>query len=516
MLLNKLREYFGTDVFSRKCYITSKFMNKTFYITTPIFYPNAKLHMGHAYVLTLSDILARYHRLVEDDTYFLSGADENTGKVLKNIKSGNQNVTEYLDELSENFQSLYKNLNISIDQFIRTSDKEKHWPGAIAFWNKLVEAGDVYKSKYQGLYCVECETFYTEKDLVEGKCPIHLVVPEKIEEENYFFKLSKYTQIIKENIESDELKIVPATRKNEILALLDRGLEDISFSRPIKTVPHGIPVPGDPEQVIYVWCDALVNYISALGWPKSQGDTLGSLDPKGVTLGLFEKFWPANVHVIGKDILRFHAAIWPAMLLSAGLPLPKSILVHGFITSGGHKMSKSLGNVIDPQDLINEYGVEAVRYYLARHISPFEDGDLTPESFKESYNAHLANGLGNLASRILTMADKYGMSTVDIIEPKDLLSKYEYLDNFDINGYMEHVWTLIKMADKKIQDEEPYKKYKTDPHNTMKIVSELCAHLYEIAIWLKPVMPETSKIIIDCLYNPKIKKPEKPLFARKD
>src|SRR3989344_3888186 len=200
---------------------------KTFYITTPIFYPNAKLHMGHAYVLTLTDILARYHRLIEDETYFLSGADENTGKILKNLESQNQSVASYLDELSENFRGLYKNLNISIDQFIRTSDKEKHWPGAVALWNKLVEAGDVYKSKYQGLYCVGCETFYTEKDLVEGKCPVHLSAPEKIEEENYFFKLSKYTETIKQKIESDELKIIPNTRKNEILALLDRGLEDV-------------------------------------------------------------------------------------------------------------------------------------------------------------------------------------------------------------------------------------------------------------------------------------------------
>src|SRR5581483_6563974 len=356
--------------------------DKKFYITSTIFYPNASLHMGHAYTMTVCDILTRAAKLQGRESYFLTGSDENTGKITKIVKAKNQEVEEYLKEISEGFKDLYRKLGISYDVFVRTSDKEKHWPGAIAMWNRLVEAGDIYKSTYTGLYCVECETFYTEKDLIDGKDPVHMLVPEKIEEENYFFRLSKYTQEIKDKIKKDELKIVPSTRKNEVLALLERGLEDVSFSRPAKAVPHGIPVPNDPAQVIYVWCDALISYISGLGFGKENDE-------------LFKKFWPADVHVIGKDILRFHAAIWPAMLLSAKLSLPKSILVHGLIISGGVKMSKSLGNVIDPLELISEYGADAVRYYLARELNIFEDSDLTKEKFKHAYNANLANGLGN-------------------------------------------------------------------------------------------------------------------------
>ena len=469
--------------------------NKTFYITTPIFYPNAKLHMGHAYVVTLCDILARYHRLIEDETYFLTGADENTGKILKSLE--NKNVNEYLRELSLNFQDLYKQLHISNDQFIRTSDKEKHWPGAVALWNKLVEAGDIYKSKYTGLYCVGCETFYTEKDLVDGKCPVHLIEPEKIEEENYFFKLSKYTEIIKEKIERDEFKIIPNTRRNEILALLDRGLEDVSFSRPIKNVPHGIPVPNDREQVIYVWCDALVNYISALGYGRDDD--------------LYQKFWP-GIHVIGKDILRFHTAIWPAMLLSAGLPLPKLVLVHGMINSGGHKMSKSLGNVIDPEVLIREYGYEAVRYYLAT-LSPSEDSDLTLERFKDLYNANLANGLGNLVSRIMKMAEDNLEKAPEISKDTIPPEFFDYLENFEINKACDFVWQEIGEMDKFIQENQPFKVIKIDKEAGQKMISDLVIRLYSVARMLNSILPETSeKIKILIKEN---KTPERPLFIRK-
>lgn len=487
--------------------ILIRVMAKKFYITTPIFYPNAKLHMGHAYVVTLSDILARYHRLIGNSTYFLTGSDENTGKILKNL--GSKNTEEYLDELTENFKDLYKKLDISYDQFIRTSDKEKHWPGAIAMWQKLVEAGDIYKSKYSGLYCVECESFYTEKDLAEGKCPIHDIKLPKIEEENYFFKLSTYTEEIKKKIESDELKILPQSRKNEITALLGRGLEDVSFSRSLKNVPHGIPVPGDPEQVIYVWCDALVNYISALGW--------GSPSPasrRGAGGEVFQKFWPADVHVIGKDILRFHAAIWPAMLLSANLPLPKKLLVHGFITSGGKKMSKSLGNVIDPQDLISEYGSEAVRYYLARHISPFEDGDLTVKSFKESYNAHLANGLGNLVSRVMTLSQKYLEKCPEIPEKSDFTEYFKFYESFDIKQAADYVWNEIGELDKYIQETEPFKIIKTDEKKGKELISNMVLRLYTIARMLNPIMPETNITIKSLIKNNKI--PDQPLFVRKN
>lgn len=476
-------------------------MQKSFYITTPIYYPNANLHMGHAYTTVVCDILARANRLQGSPVYFLTGSDENSGKIVEAALNKGQDTETYLSEITEKFKDLYSKLDISYDQFIRTSDKEKHWPGAILMWNKLVEAGDIYKSKYIGLYCIGCETFYTEKELIDGKCPIHLTVPEKIEEENYFFKLSKYTKVIKQKIESDEMKIVPSVRKNEILAQLERGLEDISFSRPIKKVPHAIPVPNDPEQIIYVWCDALVNYISALGYGREDDS-------------LFKTFWPADVHVIGKDILRFHTAIWPGMLLSAGLPLPKSILVHGLITSGGVKMSKSLGNVIDPYLLIDEYGKDAVRYYLAREISQFEDGDLTLERFKESYNANLANGIGNLASRIMKMAETNLESPVEIPEWDDMSKYFDLLNNFEIAKAADYVWAEIGEMDKFIQENQPFKLVKTDVEAGKKMISDLVVRLYSVARMLNPIMPETSTKIKALI---KINKsPVEPLFLRKE
>lgn len=475
-------------------------MVEKFYITTPIFYPNAKLHMGHAYTVTLCDIIARAQKLQGKEVYFLTGADENTGKILKVVEEKGQSVEEYLNEVTANFKDLYSKLGISYDQFIKTSDTQMHWPGAQSLWTKLVEAGDIYKASYTGLYCVGCETFYTEKDLVDGKCPVHLTVPEKIEEENYFFRLSKYTSVIKEKIETNELLVVPQTRKNEILALLDRGLEDVSFSRPLKNVPHGIPVPGDESQVIYVWCDALVNYISALGYGRNDE--------------LFKKFWPADVHVVGKDILRFHAAIWPAMLLSAGLPLPKSLLVHGLITSGGHKMSKSLGNVIDPYALIEEYGYEAVRYYLAREVSPFEDGDMTKERFKESYNANLANGIGNLTSRIMKMAQYNLDAPVTITESLDMSSYFAFYDAYEINKAGNYIWNEIKALDQYIQENQPFKLVKTDKEAGQNMISQLVTRLYTVARMLTPILPETSEKIKTLVKNNKT--PEVPLFVRKD
>jgi methionyl-tRNA synthetase len=475
-------------------------MKKTFYITSPIFYPNAKLHLGHAYVMTVCDIMARYHRLIGDNTYFLTGSDENTSKVIKAAAEQGRGVKDYLDEIVKSFGELYKALNISNDDFIRTTDQERHWPGAIHVWNKLVEAGDIYKSTYTGLYCVSCETFYTEKDLIDGKCPIHMTVPEKIQEENYFFRLSKYTVPIKKNIEKGTFNIIPETRKNEILALLGRGLEDISFSRPANVVPHGIPVPGDPTQVMYVWCDALVNYISALGYGGDEK--------------LFKEFWPASVHVIGKDILRFHAAIWPAMLMSAGLELPKNLLVHGLILSGGHKMSKSLGNVIDPFELINEYGAEAVRYYFAREISPFDDGDLTRDNFKAAYNAHLANGIGNVTNRILKLSEIHFEKPIEI--PKGDVPKEfkKALESFDIKAAADVAWAHISKLDQKIQKTKPFEVVKTDKEKAKKIIEELVLELYTIARMLHPILPDTSDKIRDAIKANKM--PTSPLFARKE
>ncbi len=478
---------------------------KTFYITSPIFYPNAQAHIGHAYTVTLCDIIRRYHELCGRDTYFLTGTDENTSKVVKAANEAGKDVTEFTDAIVGGFKSFFKSLNISYSQFIRTSDKESHWPGVVAVWKALAAKGDIYKSTYKGLYCVGCEAFLTEKDLVDGKCPYHGTIPDVLEEENYFFKLSKYTDILKTKIESDELRVIPQTRKNEILSLLESGLQDISFSRPTQTIPWGVPVPEDPQQTVYVWCDALVNYISALGYGTHNDD-------------LYKKFWPADYQVVGKDILRFHAAIWPAMLLSAGIPLPKTLMVHGFILSDGKKMSKTLGNVIDPAEFITEYGADAVRYYLGREVSPFEDGDITKEKFKEVYNGSLANGLGNLVSRILKMYIEYEVEVAlqnetEVFNDPDFSEYHNHMENMEINKAAEFIWKELKSLDAYIQETQPFKVVKEDKAAAQEIVAYLALRLWDLSVLLKPFLPETFEKIQEALVK---KEMPQPLFLRKE
>ncbi len=479
--------------------------DKKFYITTPIFYPNAALHLGHAYVTTLSDIIARYHRLMGEHTYFLTGSDENAQTVVQGAKKVGEDIRPFRDKTVQGFIDLFAKLEISYDQFIRTSDETVHWSGAQLLWQKMAAAGDIYKKEYEGLYCVGHEAFITEKDLVDGKCPDHGTTPERLKEENYFFRLSKYTSAVKQKIESDELLILPPTRKHEILSLLDQGLQDVSFSRPKSKVPVGIPVPGDDSQVMYVWCDALTNYITALGYGRDER--------------LYKEFWPADVHVVGKDILRFHAAIWPAMLLSAGVPLPKCLLVHGMILSGGKKMSKTLGNVIDPNKLIEEYGVETLRYYLARYINPLEDGEITYEHFKEVYNADLVNGLGNLVARVMQLAQTHlGEGTRP--EVAGFPSEYtEPLGRFEVNKAAEYVWKRVAELDAKITAEAPFKLIKTDVDAGKKLIFELTQELYLIGRMLNPLMPETNKKIKEAIIanqKPENLFPRLPAQAGKD
>jgi len=476
-------------------------VKKTFYLTTPIFYPNAKLHLGHAYTMTLADALARHHRLFDEKVYFLAGSDENTQKMVDAAKNADKDPIEFLDEIVQNFMKLYSSLNISYDQFIRTTDQKVHWPGAQAIWNSIATAGDFYKKEYSGLYCVGHEAFITEKDLVDGKCPDHGTIPEKLSEENYFFRLSKYTDVLKQKIESDELQIVPQSRKKEMLSFMENGLEDISFSRPRKAHwPNGlgVPVPNDTSQIMYVWCDALANYITALGFGGNDA--------------LYREFWPANVHIIGKDILRFHALIWPAMLLSAGLPLPKSIFVHGFITSGGKKMSKTLGNIIDPEELVETYGTDAIRYFLLRHISPFEDGDITREGFKNAYTAHLTNGLGNLVARVMKLAETYLEQPIQRPEPSGFPQEYmDALNSFEFNRAMDFVWTRIQAIDEQITNEKPFNIIKEDVEKGRSLITDMVKELYLIARLLNSFMPNTSEIIKKAVLENK--KPEN-LFPR--
>ena len=328
-------------------------MDKKFYLTTAIAYVNAKPHLGFAWESILADVIARYRREKGEGVYFLTGTDEHGTKIKRVAEAAGKTPQALTDENAALVRDLKEVLGLSWDEFIRTTDQKRHWPNVNEVWQKLVEAQVIYKKKYEGLYCVGHEAFVTEKDLVDGICMDHKTKPEKIEEENYFFKLSDYADRVAEALESEKIKIYPESAKKEILQFIKEGVNDVSFSRPRKTLDWGIPVPGDDSQTIYVWCDALVNYLA----PR--------------------EFWPADLHVIGKDILKFHALYWPAMLLAAKIELPKAIFVHGHITVDNQKMSKTLGNVVDPVELVKKYGTEAVRYYLIREFSAFSDPDFT-------------------------------------------------------------------------------------------------------------------------------------------
>lgn len=371
---------------------------KTFYITTTIPYANAPPHVGFALEIIQADVLARWNKLKGKDVFFLTGTDEHGVKNYQTARKEGLSTQEFVDKNSEEFRKLKKILNISNDYFIRTTDKKVHWPGVIKLWNILYEKGDIYKKKYTGHYCSGCERFITEKELINGKCSNHPNLKiEKIAEENYFFKLSKYSNEIKKLIKEDKLKITPKIWKNDFLSLVKDGLTDVSFSRDKNRLPWGIPVPGDKNQIMYVWPDALSNYITGIGFPDKK----------------YKKYWPADIHVVGKDMLRFHAGIWPGMLLSAGLPLPKEIIVHGFLTFNNQKISKSLGNVISPEYIVNKYGADSIRYYLIRNIPFGEDGDFSEKVLVERHNNELANKLGNLVSRVTGLIEKYGVEKTE-------------------------------------------------------------------------------------------------------
>ncbi|MBU2101663.1 methionine--tRNA ligase [Patescibacteria group bacterium] len=457
-------------------------MRKEFYITTPIYYVNDKPHVGHAYTNVATDAIARWRRAQGDDVFFLTGTDEHGTKNQRSAEKVGEETQGFVDKIADKFKDLKEVLDLSWDFFIRTSDKEIHWPGAQALWKKLEEVGDIYWKDYEGFYCVGCEAFVTEKDLVDDVCPDHKTKPELIKEKNLYFKLSKYSKQIEKAIETGELNVQPETRRNEILAFIRGGLEDVSFSRPKDKLKWGVPVPDHEDQVMYVWCDALSNYISAIGYGRDEKE--------------FNKWWPADVHVIGKDILRFHAAIWPGMLLSAGLPLPKSIFVHGFITSEGEKMSKTIGNVIDPFEVVEEFGSDAFRYYLLREIPSDEDGDFSIDKFKERYNADLANGLGNFASRVTTLAEKAeglaGLLVDEEIQNKiteTAISAAKEAERFKLHEVTAKIWALIKFGDGYINKHKPWE---TDD---AQVIFNLLALLDAIASFASPIVPKAAGII---------------------
>jgi len=446
---------------------------KKFYITTSIAYTNAPPHVGFAQELIQADVIARYHRLLGKDVFFLTGTDEYGQKNVQAAEKAGKSPQDFVDEISSRFKELTKSLNLTNDDFIRTTDQKRHWPTVKRVWSELKEKGDIYKKKYKGLYCVGCEAFLKEKDLVDKKCPNHDKEPEIIEEENYFFKLSKYSSQIKKEIEQNKIRIVPHVRKNEILSFIQRGIEDVSVSRSKKNLQWGIPVPNDPNQIIYIWFEALLNY-------------------------LFPKKWPADVHCVGKDIFRFHVLLWPAILIALRMERPKSILVHGFITVDGQKMSKSLGNVVDPFGLVKKYGADAVRYFLLAEIPSTEDGDFTYERFRERYNADLANGIGNLLARVITLAEKANIKKEELQKQlqaeSDIVLNIERrsqkaLDNFKFNEAISIIWELVGWCDKRIEKEKPWET------KDKKVIHNLLFVLFCIARMLQPFLPDTSSEI---------------------
>ncbi|OGN03582.1 MAG: methionine--tRNA ligase [Candidatus Yanofskybacteria bacterium RIFCSPHIGHO2_01_FULL_42_12] len=467
-------------------------MNK-FYITTAILYTNAPPHIGFALELLQADVLARYNRLVGNETWFLTGTDEHGTTVVKGAEKHGKPVEEFVDEMAGLARKLTKILNISNNDFIRTTDKERHWPAVIKFWNELVEAGGLYKKKYKGSYCVGHESFIKKSELIDGRCPLHKTIPEEVEEENWFFRLTKHKKELKQKIESGEFKIVPESRIKEVLNLIDDA-EDISFSRPVSSLKWGIPVPNDPEQTMYVWADALTNYISAMGYKDNTEQ--------------FQKFWPADVHLIGKDILRFHVIYWPAMLLSAGLPLPKAIYVHGFITVGGEKMSKTVGNIIDPFALVEKYGVDPVRYFLLREISSAEDGDFSYKKLEERYNGDLANGLGNLVSRVATLIENNmdGELIYDSAKRKAQSVKLEgyekAIEEFRLHDALGEIWKTVADANKYVDERKPWLEAKESPERFLETIIVLVSAIHDVAWLLQPFLPETSEKIFNIFDAP--------------
>ena len=471
---------------------------KPFYITTTLPYVNAEAHMGHAVEFIRADIIARSKKIAGFDVFFNTGTDEHGIKIYQKARQSHLEPQAFVDQISAKFREILPMLGVMPEaNFVRTTDAH-HVMAAQEFWKLVDKNGYIYKKDYSVKYCVGCELEKTESELVNGRCPLHpLQELETIQEENYFFKWSAFGQKLLDHYAAHPDFVIPDFRFNEIKAFVERGLEDFSISRVASKMPWGIPVPGDPDQVMYVWFDALVNYISAIGWP----DRMADFNKWHIETG-------GMVQYCGKDNLRQQSAMWQAMLMAAGLPSSKHIIINGFITGeGGIKMSKSLGNTVDPLEIVKEYGTDALRYYVARELSPFEDSPFTKEKFKEAYNAGLANGIGNLTSRVLKMAVDNGVKA-ELKEAKPIA-----IEGFNIKAACDEIWRLIQEADKSIQDNQPFKAVKTDLEKGKKMIGELASQLYVIAQLLEPIMPSTAGKIQELLRDNKM--PDAPLFVRK-
>lgn len=462
---------------------------KSFYITTAIVYANADPHIGFALELLYADVIARYYRMTGRPVRFLTGTDEHGSKIARKAEESGKEPKAFVDAIAGRVRTLADELGVSNDDFIQTTE-ERHKVSAQLFWQKVNDNGYIYKKAYKGLYCVGCESFKTEKDLVDGRCPDHNTELEEIEEENYFFKLSAFQAQLEALFAERPEFVIPSAKFNEMKQLLASGLEDISISRSTKMLTWGIPVPGDEDQVMYVWFDALVNYISALG--------------HGTENSQMEEYWPADIHVIGKEINRFHSILWPAMLLAAGYEVPTQIAVHGWITVDGKKMSKSVGNVLDPFDLIERYGTEPLRYFLAREIAFHSDGDFSHARYEERYNNDLANELGNLLNRAVSMTDRYVDGVVPEVVAFDVSERWTAyraaMEELRIHDALAATWHIVRDMNKFIDEKEPWKLGKLDDKTAVgDVLYVLLEALRHVAWMLLPVMPETAIKIFEAV-----------------
>lgn len=469
-------------------------MSSKFYITTTLPYVNAKPHIGFALEIVQADAIARCNRLAGNEVFFNTGTDEHGLKIYQRSQEENIDPQTYVDGYAKKFDDLKKALNLSYNNFIRTTDPH-HIKAAQEFWKACLKNKDIYLDKQKIKYCVGCEMEKTDSELESGNCPIHPNLKlETIEEENYFFRFSKYQKSLLDFYQKNPNFVIPQNRYNEIINFVSAGLNDFSISRLKKKLPWGIDVPDDPEHTMYVWFEALINYISAIGWPENQKE--------------FQGWWPA-IQTAGKDNLRQQSAMWQAMLMSANLPPSKQIYIHGFINSNGQKMSKSLGNVIDPFEMVNRFGTDPIRYYLLREIPPYEDGDFSIKRFKEIYNSDLANGLGNLTSRVAKLCER---SSIIFKESRRPISQkiIDSLGNFRFDEALAAMWERIKKIDKEINETKPWEK---DTKNLDKIIFPMVEEIQQIAIDLEPFLPETSSKIL-AQFKGKIAKSKTPLFPR--
>lgn len=466
-------------------------MNKKFYVTTPIYYVNDRPHIGHAYTTLVADILTRYHKQKKEKVFFLTGTDEHGLKIAAAAEQAKKPEREFVAEKARVFKKAWKMLSIEYNNFIRTTNS-KHIKAVKNALDYLYKNKFIYKGFYQGFYCQSCEQYKMADDLVDGKCPDHQIEPKILKEESYFFKLSRFEKILKKKIENDELEIKPIERKNEVLAFLEKGLKDISISR--KAVFWGIPLPFDKKFTLYVWIDAFLNYLTGLGW---QGKAKR-----------YPEFFPPDLQLMSKDILRVHATIWPALLLALKMPLPKKIFVHGYFTIEGQKMSKSIGNVIWPEDLVEKFGVDGARYLLISSLSYGQDGDVSWEKLIKKYNADLANGLGNLISRIIGLNSKFKIQKSKL---KLKIKNYNrLLEEFKFKEALELIWSKIAWANKYIEEKRLWELVKINPKEGERVLSEIFSLIAEISEKISPFMPETSMKIKKILKSRK----SEPLFPR--